>query len=292
MQLHGFDEGFDSMRKGLRSFLLVSCLVTSVGLAIIVVYASIKAWNIQTSYPSTCGFVGEPKGLKDYSYAQLDIRNQHPTEPYFTGGIFFNLGNTRGTNPLRLRVTRSGQRSYYQSTVFADLQYDEANHALWMKAPVDMDFIRQTGSHKYFPLDSAVFDFDLSVDPPVSLTDLRFRNYVPGFYMPCETIFASNVEAGTVHLKFELRRNPLVQLTTIVLVVSATIFLLAIIFFVKTESLPTSVASYFFSLWSIRAIVSSEIKTFPTLLDLAILLLCVVMLVLIAVRLALKGFKR
>jgi len=65
------------------------------------------------------------------------------------------------------------------------------------------------------------------------------------------------------------------------------LFLIAIVVFVKKEALPTSIASFFFSLWSIRAILSSEMKTFPTVLDLAILSLCVLLLVLLGLRLAL-----
>jgi hypothetical protein len=90
---------------------------------------------------------------------------------------------------------------------------------------------------------------------------------------------------------FEARRNPLVQLTAVVLVGAGVLFLLGIVLFVKKESLPTSIASFFFSLWSIRAILSSEMKTFPTSLDLAILSLCVLLLVALGVRLALKEIR-
>jgi hypothetical protein len=39
------------------------------------------------------------------------------------------------------------------------------------------------------------------------------------------------------------------------------------------------VAAFFFSLWSLRGILASQIQTFPTLLDYAIVLLCCFMLV-------------
>ena len=67
------------------------------------------------------------------------------------------------------------------------------------------------------------------------------------------------------------------QLTALVLCVASFVFLVLIVRLEKTESLAASVASFFFSLWSIRVILGSDIKTFPTFIDLWILTLCILM---------------
>jgi hypothetical protein len=81
-----------------------------------------------------------------------------------------------------------------------------------------------------------------------------------------------------------MRRNPLVQLMATVIFASAALFTFIIPFTVKRDALPTAVASFFFSVWSTRGILSSEMKVFPTLFDLGILFLCVLLLLLIGVR--------
>jgi hypothetical protein len=63
------------------------------------------------------------------------------------------------------------------------------------------------------------------------------------------------------------------------------------VFFVKKEALPASIASFFFSLWSIRTILSAEMKMFPTSLDMAILSMCVLFLMLLGLRLGVQGMK-
>src|ERR1700734_3738798 len=88
-----------------------------------------------------------------------------------------------------------------------------------------------------------------------------------------------------------MKRNPLVQMTATVLMVAALLFLVAIILSVKREALPTAIASYFFSLWSIRGILASEMRTFPTRLDLAILCLCVVLVVSMGMRFAVEHWR-
>ena len=81
-----------------------------------------------------------------------------------------------------------------------------------------------------------------------------------------------------------MRRNPIVQLMATVIFLAAALFALIIPFGVKREALPTAVASFFFSLWSTRGILSSEMKVFPTLFDLGILVLCVLLVLLIGIR--------
>jgi len=157
-----------------------------------------------------------------------------------------------------------------------------------MPAEEKLGLNRTDGSHRQFPFDSATFDFDMTYTPPVTFYQFILRNNNPSFSIPCEDFSVSNISPGKAHIHFVALRNQFVRLTAIVLVGAGAMFLLAIVFFVKRESLPTSVASYFFSLWSIRSILSSEMKTFPTYLDYMILCLCISLLILLSIRLAFK----
>ncbi len=87
-----------------------------------------------------------------------------------------------------------------------------------------------------------------------------------------------------MQIHFEMRRNPLVQLKAIVMSIAAALFVLIIPFTVKLDALPTSVASFFFSIWSVRGILSSEMRVFPTRFDIIILFPSVLLLLLIGVR--------
>ena len=147
-----------------------------------------------------------------------------------------------------------------------------------------MPFYRVSGSHRDFPFDSATIDFDTTFKPELQLKFLMIRNLNSGFYVPCDSAKATSDPSGKVHINFEIRRYPLVQVMAIVILMAAALFVLIIPFTVRREALPTSVASFFFSIWSIRGIWSSEMKVFPTRLDIIILFLCVLLLLLIGTR--------
>ncbi len=110
--------------------------------------------------------------------------------------------------------------------------------------------------------------------------------------MGSEQVKAIPLGKGKFHLSFELRRSPLIQLSAIVLGVAGLVFLVIIMTLEKVELLAPSVASYFFALWSIRGILSSEIRVFPTLLDAWILTLCVVLVVLLIWKAAIRATAR
>lgn len=222
------------------------------------------------------------------TYLQLGLHDQHPTEPYFNSDLFLNLGNAYGKNPVRVSFTVSGSRGYGANLRYLDLNYDEFNHTLWAGKPVDTGFDRVSLSHRYFPFDSAKFDFDVTYTPAVPINNISVRNFNPSFVLACDTYVVERKAPNVLHISFEARRNPLVQTTSVVLIIAGFLFLIGIIFFVKRENLPTSIASFFFSLWSIRAILASEMKTFPTVLDLAILSLCVLLLVSLGIRIGLR----
>jgi|CZLA01.1.fsa_nt_gi hypothetical protein len=148
----------------------------------------------------------------------------------------------------------------------------------------DVPFVRQTGSPREFPFDSTSIEFDTTFKPALPLRGVIIRNFNPSFYIPCEQVRWRWASPDVLHLQFEMRRNPLVQLMATVIFASAALFTFIIPFTVKRDALPTAVASFFFSVWSTRGILSSEMKVFPTLFDLGILFLCVLLLLLIGVR--------
>jgi hypothetical protein len=262
-------------------------LIFSLGLIVSVFLALWSAYKSHNQSSLSC-MAGEGVVNNHFTYLEVEVLAQHPIEPRFDGSLFANLGTAYGKNPTRVTFTISGNDLYLPSTIYADLHYDEAAQTLWMAKRTDISLSRLSGAHRDFPFDSAKFDFDLTFDPAVPIENARIRNRDPGFDLACDSYSANRESENKIHIVFELHRNPLVQLTAIVLVVAGLLFATGIVFFVKTESLPTSVASFFFSLWSIRGILSSEIKTFPTLLDLAILCLCVLLIGGLGVRLALK----
>ena len=177
------------------------------------------------------------------------------------------------------------------AVIHTALRYDVLANQLWATKPVGISLYRVSGSHSDFPFDSAEFEFDMTYSPVVPINYVGVRDRNAGFGIGCGSLKVKRKAPGVVHIQFEARRNPLVQLTAIVLVLAGLIFLLVIVFVVKVESLPTSVASFFFSLWSIRAIMASQLRTFPTILDLAVLSLCALFLVLLGIRLAIRQIR-
>jgi hypothetical protein len=227
------------------------------------------------------------------SYIQYSIKEQ-AVEPYFDGGVFISLGNVGTTAPpSKLEVDTTAQQNYGNTSTYVNFVRNEPANGWWMpKEAEHVPYYRVSGAHRNFPFDSAVISFDTTFEPALKLRFLMIRNFNPSFYIPCETANATTDLNGKIHIRFEMRRNPLVQLMSVVLLIAAALFVLIIPVSVKLETLPTAVASFFFSVWSIRGILSSEMKTFPTILDLVILALCVVLLVAIGVRVLVHFIKR
>jgi hypothetical protein len=55
---------------------------------------------------------------------------------------------------------------------------------------------------------------------------------------------------------------------------ASLIFAILILALKKAEPLAAGIASFFFSLWSLRGILDPQIRTFPTLIDYWFVLLC------------------
>jgi lipopolysaccharide export LptBFGC system permease protein LptF len=91
---------------------------------------------------------------------------------------------------------------------------------------------------------------------------------------------------GSFRVSFELHRDLFIPVTAGALLLGALVFCFAIAKSVETNALPTAVASFFFSLWSIRGVFGLEAQGFPTLFDVGILGLCLLILSLLLIRFA------
>jgi hypothetical protein len=243
--------------------------------------ATLAAWETQTSARTSCPMT---VGVGPFSYVQFDIKEQHPTEPYFSGSFFVNLGDVP-SGPAQMEVDTTGGGKYGTSVKHVQLFRDDPAKTFWMtKESDEIPLVRSSGSHRDFPFDSATIDFNTTFKPAPPLQLVIIRNFNPSFYVPCEQIKAEIVSSDTIHVRFEIRRNPLVRVMAVVVLTAALLFVLIVPFAVKVDALPTSVASFFFSIWSVRGILSSEAKVFPTRLDEAILFLSVLLLLLIGIR--------
>lgn len=269
---------------------LTALVVASSVLSGLFVWQLVSAWRAQSRSGNLCqvAFQPMPPGLS--GYIEFRLKEEEPVEPLFDGNVFISLADRYGTQPMRLSLERSPIGTYARSTTIVDLGYDQQAGALWMGTPKEFDLVRASGSHRNFPFDSASLAFDIKVTPAVDLRVVRVYNQVSGFVMDCDALKANRSGDGLYHIELNLSRNPLVQLTAVILGVASLAFLV-LAAFMKPETLPTSVASFFFSLWSIRAILSSQIKTFPTLLDSFILTLCATLLLILGWKLTLANGK-
>ena len=281
---------FSSAQRLIRSIHPKWIAIVLFGLVIVLiaigfVYATTSAWRAQESAGLSCGSLSVDA---PHTYIQYSIKDQ-AVEPYFQGSIFINLGEA--STPLQADVVTTAGRTYANTVTHVEFFRDEQNKTFWMrKESSEVPFVRTSGSARDFPFDSAIVDFDTTFQPSLPIRGLVLRNFNPSFYIPCNKV-VSAIGPEKIHLRFEMHRKPLVQLMALVIIISATLFVLIIPFSVKKDALPTSVASFFFSVWSTRGILASEMKVFPTQFDVAILALCVLLLLLIGVRLLLWWVK-
>jgi hypothetical protein len=225
-------------------------------------------------------------------YIQYDINGQ-AAEPYFTGAFYINLGHLPSAPNSALVTTKGGNKYSSTTTRVQFYQNNPSDYWTWMMAgpPAPVPYQGTSSSIKDFPFDSGRIDLETKFDPPLPIAIVMIRNYAAGFYIPCSEAQANRDAEGKIHLSFAIRRNRLVQFTAVTLLLGLSLFAFVIPLTVKQDALATSVASFFFSLWSIRTILTPEPKVFPTLLDLLLLLLCVLILLLLMVKLLLLWIK-
>ena len=268
-----------------RKFHLLA--VVSLTLISFFVFAKLwDAWNELQSKVITC-----TKATEQHSpaYFEIQLVEQHPTEPIFEGKFFVYVGDFDGDPPKALLVRRSEERTYGSSVSKVPLIKTERNE-LRTKKFEEFNLITETNTHRDFPLDSAKFDFDLTLTPELPISVIRVVNRVPGFIIDCETLNVRRSGNG-FHIAFQLLRNRLTQLMVFVLMGASILFVILIWWIESTSSLATSVASFFFAMWSIRAIFAPVVKTFPTLMDSGILGISILLLLSLFWKLLLRPAK-
>lgn len=216
-------------------------------------------------------------------YIEIQLRKQDPIEPVFDSEIQLLSTHPDDRNISKVTIIRSAVLSYARSIYTFPMFLDQGS--IHFPQWEQFDLIAAKGLHAYFPFDSPDFNFQLSVDPPIHYEYIRITNRVPGFKIDCKSINSNLVDNNTIQIVFSITRYRLTQLFVIALLLSFLIFMIAIINLEKVESLTIGSASFFFSMWSIRKILEPEIHTFPTLFDIWILILCVIILIFLCYRL-------
>jgi hypothetical protein len=181
---------------------------------------------------------------------------------------------------------KTASRNYMSITYRPQLSWHDGGvENLEMQDFSPMQFFSHSNSHYMFPFDSARFDemFSFGPSPPVDIKTALFSNHVAGFYIPCDTITV-NTETGSAKISFELRRNPLIVDTAVLLLVVAAVFAIFITLFMEPGPLPHALSSYFFAVWTIRTLFGLTAEGFPTFFDLCIVSLVLLILLLLFLR--------
>ncbi len=209
-------------------------------------------------------------------YVEFALLTQHPSEPLFEGTIFVNLEDSELT--AGSVVARIGKTKFY------------AGQKLKLNLVRDGEIIRTSdftrvslsttdGGHGRFPFDTSRMEFELSFDPPLPIEVVRLVNRVPGFVLDDSSFVSHRDGSGTIKISFVLHRNLFTQVLSVLLFVSSLLFAVLILQLNDKGSLASAVAAFFFSIWSLRGILGEQIRTFPTVFDYAVFLLCSFMLV-------------
>jgi hypothetical protein len=200
--------------------------------------------------------------LRPWSFNRC--RNCFASSPFSDAASWVNLfrGPVFGVHYSVTAVTVqiSEGRNYARNVHSLKTIWDDKNKHL-SSNDEKINLIAKSRSHKYFPFDSAPFDFELNLNPPRDFSTIIITNRVPGFLIDCGEIHSDRIKAGHFHIQFVLHRSPVVQLFASTFVLVAIAFLFLILWITQLTSLATSMASFFLALWSLRRILESQIKT-------------------------------
>jgi hypothetical protein len=214
---------------------------------------------------------------------ELEFKNQHLRDPEFHGTYYINFADV-SVAQLKLtqsELTRAGER---KSFVWRPALITYLGNRMMNPNPRDeMSFLTHSNSHYMFPFDSAQFDEIFSFEPAININTVVLSNHVAGFYMPCDAMTVHTATRST-QISFELRRNRLIVQSAVLLLIVAAVFAIFISLFVETGPLPHALSSYFFAVWSIRALFGLTAEGFPTFFDLCIVALVLFILLLLFLR--------
>jgi hypothetical protein len=224
----------------------------------------VSAWRGQTAARLTCMMVFDPHRQHN-GYFQLNLLKPHESEELFEGEIFMYYPAYQQPRPS-VRVVRSSSGNYGPSIV--DLQLTPFSQGLASADPAPISLPTPTSSQRRFPFDTPRIDLRFAIEPALRPGGLIVRNFSPDFVMQCNAVEAKWFEPNELAVRVSLRRNPFVRTTIILMIVAAFLFAALLGLVRETDDLAIATASYFFSIWSIRGIVTPTALSYSTLLDL------------------------
>lgn len=245
-------------------------IIAIIALAVLVV----RAWRAQNGAGTTCWCAIDNRSGSNY--IQIELRNQDPVEPIFSGHLFCYFGEDPKVDSL-VAITKGAQG--YGDMLETEKVFSMEGSRSFTVLFKNYVLIPISGRHRLFPFDSANFDTELDLRSDAAVSSFSVINRVDGFVLDCSAVSASSPSNGKIKLRFKLSRNPLVQLSAIVIAAASIAFAVLILRSKSIEGLSSSAASSFFSMWSVRSILASQIHVFPTLLDLTMLTASMILLV-------------
>jgi hypothetical protein len=263
----------NKFQKGLRVILL--------SLGVVVAVLLFQGWMTQSRAPLTCsvafGTLDEHNG-----YLELRVLGEHTHEMYFEGQLFTYYPNSQSP-PNKLSITRGTSGTYAPSILDTDLVPFSLGRATRNLLPVSLP--TPGISTRQFPFDSPTFDLKFTINPALRPKVIRIRNTSPDFILDCDTLKSDWKDSGELSIAFQLQRNPFVQYSTVIIGIAALLFGLLLGAIKAPETLSVATGSFFFSMWSIRAIVSPANLLYSTLFDFWLMAVSVLVLFIVGWRL-------
>lgn len=249
--------------------------------ALISVFFLVRGWRAQSRAPLLCqaafGELGEHNG-----YIQINLVAPHAAEQYFNGEMFLYYASHESP-PEALRLVREARGQYAPSIL--ETQLVPWSRGLATPKPVPFSIPTPGVTPRLFPFDSPTFDFSLTFTPARRPKVVLVRNLTSDFIPLCETFVSKWDGAEKLTVQVNFRRNPFVQATVVIVGLGALGFGVLLGLIKGIEDLAVATASYFFSIWSVRSIVAPSGLAYPTLLDLWLMTVCVIVLFVVAWRL-------
>lgn len=260
-------------RTGARVFIALLALMAVGGL-----FAS---WRAQSRAKLACVQLFEPRHEHN-GYLQLNIIGPHATEKIFEGEVFVYYPEYQ--NPAQtMRIERLATGTYARSILTTELV--PFSQGIATPRALDFDLPTAGTSQREFPFDSSVFDLQLALQPAIRPGGVIIRNLSSDFMLPCDSMRADWDGSNQLRVRFRAERNPFVQTTIVIIGIAALAFAALLGLIRATEDLAVATASYFFSVWSIRGIVSPPVLNYSSLLDLWLMGTCVFALFVVVWRL-------
>jgi hypothetical protein len=137
-------------------------------------------WLRGTQYDQTvtCQVGFQPRQQRN-GYLEIQLTEQHPIEPVFSGKLYFISVDPGNAVVPTVTVTRSEKRTYARTIHSIATIWDSRWNILRPRSPEGerFDLVAETGGHRDFPHDAARFEFELDIDPPLDFRVIRIRHY-------------------------------------------------------------------------------------------------------------------